>query len=285
MKIRTNQRQGKFESMGEFTDFGRFSQSQEIGKNRRNAFTLMELLIVITILAILVGLLFPAVNAAIASARATVASLNLRDITNATLAWSMDHGNKIPSAQYPGGHQGELPPNAIPSGTRGLWCDGTIFKILYPDVDPSNPPPSRAEEGGHLVETSFENKASIKVNPDVYDWYQHSYAMNTNLVYDELNKDSPDPWLTEKSLANMNYLTGAMIFIDCKDNLIDQNKAMGEGEESLLSEAALRYRKKYVLAAFLDGHVEKIPPSRIPMGDINTDEDASRFWRGVNPRN
>ncbi len=246
------------------------------------AFTLVELLIVITIIALLASMMIPAATGVISSARATTAAGGLHEMVVATITWSADNGNRIPSPIYPGGEEQPFPTDAITTGT-GLWCDGVIFKLLYPGTDPSNPPPSRASEGGHMVDTLFESKASVKATPDDTNWYRHSYAMNKNLAYDELSNSSSDPWLTEKSLSNIKFLTNAMIYMDASVNVIDASMVGGGNSEgSLLGNAAARYRGKFLLVAFLDGHVLRMHPNEIP-ADTNSRE-GSRFWLGTDPR-
>ncbi|MFK5922247.1 MAG: type II secretion system protein [Verrucomicrobiota bacterium] len=260
---------------------------KNLGGNERNlrslsrdsAFTLIELLIVISIIVLLASMVIPAATGVISSARATVAAGALRDITNATINWSVDNSNRIPSPIYPGGESEPFPDNAITTGT-GLWCDGVIFKLLYPETDPTSPPPSRATEGGHLVDTQFESKASIKSDSENTNWYNHSYAMNKNLVYDELSASSSDPWLTEKSITNIKFLPSAMIYMDASVNVIDASMINGDGEGSLLGEAAARYRNKFLLVAFLDGHVQRMSTKEI-LG--MTGRDKTRFWQGVDP--
>jgi prepilin-type N-terminal cleavage/methylation domain-containing protein len=244
-------------------------------------FTLLELLVVIVIIATLAGLLFPALTTMISSARATVAQGALRDITNATINWSVDHGNRLPSpiysgSQIPNGEEEEY----NPTGT-GLWCDGVVFKTLYPDTDPATPPPSRASEGGHLVDTVFQSLASVKTHTDDLNWYHHTYAMNKNLIYDELNAGADDPWLTEKSIANITYMTNAMIYIDSPNNVIDYEMAKDAADKESTVLDYARYRGKFVLAAFLDGHVERLKP-----GDFENlkNEELTRFWQGVDPK-
>ncbi len=252
-----------------------------VRSNGSAAFTLIELLVVITIIVLLASMLIPATTSVIDSARATTAAAALRDITNSTINWSVDHGNRIPSPIYPGGEEEPFPENAITTDT-GLWCDGVIFKLLYSDTDPKDPPPSRATEGGHLVDTVFESKASVKVDSEDSNWYHHTYAMNKNLVYDEMSKNSSDPWLTEKSMTNIKYLTNAMIYMDFTENVIDASMVSGgDTEDSPLGKAAARYRGKYLLVAFLDGHVVRMNPKEVPT-DTSTRE-GSRFWRGVDP--
>ncbi|MCF6312405.1 MAG: type II secretion system GspH family protein [Verrucomicrobiales bacterium] len=249
------------------------------------AFTLIELLVVITIIAILSTLMIPATNSVISSARATTASSALRDITNTTINWTVDNGNRLPSPIY-----SDVDPEDVqelnPLGT-GLWCDGAIYNTMYPP-DPLSgesmalsPPPSRATAGGHLVDTVFESKASIRLNPQETNWYRHGYGMNKNLVYDEINQSAPDPWLTEKSMANIKFMPSAMIYMDSFESVINSTMVMnGSGEGSILGNAAARYRNKFLLVAFLDGHVVRMHPNEILSLQ---GRDFTRFWQGVDP--
>jgi prepilin-type N-terminal cleavage/methylation domain-containing protein len=67
------------------------------------AFTLIELLVVIAIIAVLMGILMPALTMAKAQARRAVCASNLRGFGTAVLTYAADYDEKIPPAFYQNG--------------------------------------------------------------------------------------------------------------------------------------------------------------------------------------
>jgi prepilin-type N-terminal cleavage/methylation domain-containing protein/prepilin-type processing-associated H-X9-DG protein len=64
---------------------------------RRTAFTLVELLVVIAVIAILVAILFPATQAMIESSRRVACASNLHQMVGAIRLCANDHANRLPN--------------------------------------------------------------------------------------------------------------------------------------------------------------------------------------------
>jgi len=72
----------------------------------RRAFTLVEVLVVVAIIAVLASILFPVLSRARAKARQTACSSNMRQVGLALAMYADDHDGLLPPAttKVPGGH-------------------------------------------------------------------------------------------------------------------------------------------------------------------------------------
>ncbi|MDF1811481.1 MAG: prepilin-type N-terminal cleavage/methylation domain-containing protein [Verrucomicrobiales bacterium] len=253
------------------------------------AFTLIELLIVIAIIAVLSGISLPAYRMMKEKAEVVNHVANLRNITNATLLWTSEHSQTLPSPQYPGGHQ-DNDPN-IPeewdfAGTgSGLWLDGVIYYATcymahnqraeeqenLEEVDKVD-----GENGAHLKDTAFASLQSFRKNPLEQDWHRHSYAMNRSIQYDHIYAGSSEPELTNKNLAKLSH-PNALLFIEN-----EESNVIGFSDlPDILETAKKRWSSGQAIASFLDGSARTIAASEFPIGSRNKEDESSRFWSGV----
>lgn len=253
--------------------------------------TLLELLVVIAIIGILSALSISGIERAKSLADSMKNTASIREIGLATIQWAGDNGFKLPSPQYPGGMAAppgvsdeDFFPENYDLSESGLWLDGVVFAQMYMREDKAGNVTGYDvnENGDHLRGTHFVNLFSVKNVPDEENYHKHSYAMNANLRYDRIydQVQSSDPWLTEKSMANLIQSPHAMLFIDCQETNVVMAEDIGLIEETM--ETRYKGRGKLVIC-YLDGHAERIRFEDIPNGDIESEREASRFWRGVDP--
>ena len=124
---------------------------------RLHGFTLVELLVVITIIGMLVALLMPAVQNARESARRATCSTNMHNLATAALNYSTSHDNRVPAyAVTVGGNQvswmGKLFSQIDRRDLAKKWSDGGTPKpFLQLLICPSDPPDQISEDNPLLA--------------------------------------------------------------------------------------------------------------------------------------
>jgi prepilin-type N-terminal cleavage/methylation domain-containing protein/prepilin-type processing-associated H-X9-DG protein len=120
---------------------------------RRKAFTLVELLVVIGIIALLIAILLPALNKAREQATKIKCQTNMRQLTQAVLSYVNEGSNYLPFANWDGAIS--TPPTSPPNYTYGwLYTNYDPLRVGWGgDIDgpwPANMPPIDGVETGVL---------------------------------------------------------------------------------------------------------------------------------------
>src|SRR5688500_5685345 len=184
---------------------------------RRTAFTLVELLVVIGIIAVLISILLPALTAARRQAAVVQCSSNMRQIAMAILMYADANKGKLPPAQI----NAATPINGVPNG---FWWPNELVRggyIKSPSLYPAPGSPTtskvfnkssvlRCHEGvaeedsgavvnGHEYPTAFGNNRFALANDtqgaadgiSIPSWYMLNTrtATNTSAI-------APDPTLS-----------------------------------------------------------------------------------------
>lgn len=131
----------------------------------RRAFTLIELLIVIAILALIMGILFPAISHARVQARRTVCANNLREIGRGFLEYLTESRDILPYASLtPSNGPAPLTTDKaiyIADVLRGYVGNDEIFRCPDDVSGISRPPPNEGRSYFESEKSSYEYRTSI----------------------------------------------------------------------------------------------------------------------------
>jgi prepilin-type N-terminal cleavage/methylation domain-containing protein/prepilin-type processing-associated H-X9-DG protein len=160
-----------------------------ISARRRRAFTLVELLSVVAIVASLIALLLPAVGAVRQRARTTACLSNLRSLQQASLAYSADHSGWLIDARLPHGgiDQGSGLSFVSVLAKRG-YCDTSLIRSPLDDS-----PHWPVELGGEGISVPNSN-GRLRVT---------SYGLNNHLAREFSPWAGIDPSLASDRLSKV----------------------------------------------------------------------------------
>lgn len=227
----------------------------------RRAFTLVELLAVVAIIASLIALLFPAASALRQRARTTACISNLRSLQQASLAYSADNAGWLIDARLPHGgiDQGSEQSFVSVLAQRG-YCDTTLIRSPLDDS-----PHWSVASGGDGVPVPNSN-GRFRVT---------SYGLNNHLAREFSPWAGIDPSLATDRLTKVanHARTVQLLLMTTTGEYAGADHPHVEGWGSGAQAPLLAATQVSVAAAsrdkpnaasvsnwsFLDGHVESLP--------------------------
>src|ERR1700722_2983650 len=116
-----------------FQQIGRpaFGAQSHVMRTKRSAFTLVELLVVIGIIALLISVLLPVLGRARAVANDTLCESNLRQVTLAMMMYGGDFHGLLPPALYP--------PSSLNPASQIPWHVAVWQQVMHMPFSLSDP--------------------------------------------------------------------------------------------------------------------------------------------------
>ena len=215
---------------------------------KRRAFTLVELLVVVGIIAILIAILMPALTKAREQANRTKCASNMRQIMLACMMYSNDNKQGVYLWKYPGVEDSLLPLYPVYLKSYDLAICPNTDNVVRNDFDLTDNADGgpRDMRGGHSYEVRGWMWPNI-VFPDGRSWTMESY------VDSQGNRVSTEPLKSPKRFRQMATVSFLMDADDSTSSTRDTNNWPDVGDN---------HGEKGFNVAYMDAHVEWTPTGK-----------------------
>jgi len=240
---------------------------KRISSNRRLGFTLIELLVVIAIIAILAGMLLPALAKAKEKANGTKCMSNSRQLAFAYKFYSDDaDGKLVELARYQGLITQPVPNPILPNGSNHKWWPDLLFKYVGTADIYKCPSVKVGTTGIGIGMNHSELGIWIPQGNNSFKEHQVARPEDTIVLADAAQMDLnsiPSPTLSPDNWKPQTAYSGTQLWRTPSNTPYYERTGVGSGN----GERVLNRHSGRAAAVFINGRSDFLPASKFGFQD------------------